>query len=1770
MMTTMLNYTILKPIYDSPNSLVYRALRNDDQQPVILKVLKADYPTPAELTRYHHEFEILSQLQLPGVIRAYELKSYQSTLLLVVEDFGGDSLKVLTQQRRLTLAELLPLLIQAADHLGQIHAADLIHQDINPNNIVCNVTTGQVKLIDFGIASRLPRENPTLKNPNQLEGTLPYLSPEQTGRMNRSLDYRTDFYSLGVTFYELLTGQLPFAAEDAMEMVHCHLAKPPVPPHQVNSLIPPVLSDLVLKLMAKNTEGRYQSAFGLKYDLEQILANLTGRTDLSGFQLAQQDISGKFHLPQQLYGRETEIQRLWQTFDRISQGTAELLLIAGYSGIGKTALVQELYKPLTAKRGHFIQGKFDQFQRNVPYSAVVNAFRHLVQQLLTAPESQLAHWRTTLQAALGSNGQVVMDVIPEVELIIGKPPAVPILPPTETQNRFNFVFQNFIKTFCAADHPLVIFLDDLQWADSASLKLLTLMMSDIPYLLLIGAYRDHEVSPVHPLMTTLEEMQKIGVTLQTLTLSPLTRPHIKQFLADTLSVAELSDLNELANLLLDKTGGNPFFLGEFVKTLYTENFLHFDYQQRRWQWDLTHIQVHNITNNVVELMMGKIQKLSAPTQHLLVRAASLGNQFDLTTLALIVGPSSEEVQRHLWEALAGGLVLSFGTNYKFVHDRVQQAAYSLIPEMERPALHWQIGQLLLNHPQTVEERLFEVVDHLNHGQFLATTLAERMQLAQLNLQAGHKAKSAMAYPASLAYLQTGQALLAQDSWQTAYSLTLPLYTELHECLFLTAQFDQADTVFQQLQTVAQSPLELAAAVLTKISQETIQGHYALAIRVGFDYCSKLGLDLSEDDLENTVKLVLDQLTTAFAERHLNSISELVDLPESTSPELIISVNIMGALLAVSFFYKPYLLNLLILKIIYLAITSGLTVKMAYPLACAMPTFILLRNDYKSGYDYGQVGLELAERFQDKSALGGVKHVFSLFILHWHEPLQHSLPMAREAFQDLVETGNLENAGHSFYQRLAALYETGENLQAVYHETQLALDFLSKTKNTHAWASFIVYKQVVLLHQGQTSHTGSFDSTEFSETDYLQDVQANAMALCYYRIYKLHLSYLFEDYDAALTQAQVAEPMRPYITGFWPVVIHNVYYSLTLCQFFTTAVTEEEKQSYLTKLEENQRQLEIWATLAPMNFQHKLALVQAERARLEGDWRAVEWYEKAIGGAGQNGFLLDEALAYELAAKFYLSHGMEKVAQTYLQEAYYRYQRWGTLAKLKHLERQYPHWLSLHRMTATPVTATFAFTVPSTTRNTTTQLTGNTDWLDLTSVMKAAQALSGEIVLENLLTKMMTILMENAGAQRGSLILESHGKLHVEAEGMVGQDQPTVLQSLPVEHRQDLSVAIIQYVARTRQSVVLNEATKDGNFTKDSYILKQRPQSVLCIPLLNQGKLTGILYLENNLTTGAFTAERVTVLNLLSTQAAIAIENARLYSDLAILNRAYERFVPREFLHFLEKDSITEVQLGDQVQKEMSILFSDIRSFTSLSEKMTPADNFKFINAYLSRMEPVIGQHHGFIDKYIGDAIMALFSGDADNAVQAGIAMLQKLAEYNQSRQRSGYVPIHIGIGINTGWLMLGTVGGPQRMDGTVISDAVNLASRIEGMTKMYGATLLITEHTYSRLRDVSQYAIREIDKVKVKGKAQPVTVYEVFDGETPAQIAVKRHTLANFEQGLRHYRSQEFSAAMTYFKQVLQMDATDQATQLYLKRSEYFQQHGVTEGWEGIAALEIK
>ncbi len=1515
MRRALANYLLTEKIYESVNSEVYRGIRESDEQNFIIKFLKQDYPTPQELTRYKQEYQILRQLNLDGVVKAYGLESYQKTLAIVLEDFGGSSLAKLSQESLLPcqvgefsqrISEFLHLAIAMTEIVGQIHAAKIIHKDINPSNIVLNPETKEVKIIDFGISTILTVENPVLKHPNVMEGTLAYISPEQTGRMNRSLDYRTDFYSLGVTFYELLTGKLPFNTPNVMELIHCQIAKKSVSPHELiaiqdNEYLPTVISDIVMKLMAKTAEERYQSAWGLKADLEECLRLWEINNSIVEFSLGSDDITDIFQIPQKLYGREREIEILWRAFEKVAAGEGsipKMMLVTGYSGIGKSALVQEIYKPITEKQGYFIFGKFNQFQRNLPYSAIVFAFQGLVKQLLTESSSQLDQWRVKLLTALGKNAGIIVDVIPEIELIIGKQPVVSPLGATESQNRFNLVFRNFVRVFCAPEHPLVIFLDDLQWVDSATLKLIELMVADddVQYLFLIGAYRDNEVNSNHLLQITLEELQKQKILISSVTLEPLNVDCVSQILSETLCSDHIS-VQPLATLVMQKTRGNPFFVNQFLKTLHLEKLINFDLDSLRWQWDFAQIEAVNITDNVVELVIYEVKRLPSPTQKILSLAACVGAFFDLDTLSIVGEQFPSTIFDCLLPAVQLGLILPLSEldtqlsiqDYKFNHDRIQQAAYALIEESQKALVHLQIGRLLLDNltSQELSERLFEVVDHFNLGRDSITNTDEKIQLARLNLQAGQKAKQATAYTAALEYLTAGIGYLQDNSWIEEYQLTFELYQEKSELEYLNGNYEQSESLIRLLLAKANSFLEKADIYNSLILLYTILGKYSEALDKGRKALKLLDIDIPEDNFVDALNIEIGE-----AKKNLDNqqIASLVDAPEMKTPEKKVAVKLFINLLTPAYFLNQHLFALIATKCSNLCFDYGAIPEAAMAYSCYGTILIWHSNESQLAYQLGLLSLKISDRFNDLAYRCRACNMLANHILPWVKHSKFSQGINDEAFKVGLESGDIQFVGFASINHIGHQIFEGKSLEDILAVLPDYILFATKPKNITVLDTLLARQLGIFNLTGRTQDKLSFHNNEITEAEYIENCQLNQnyYSLCIYYIFKSQILYLYAQYSSALIYSIEAEKILPIIRGLIPEAEHNYYSSLIMLALYPEA-TVKEQQEYWHKVESNQKQLKNWVDNCPANFLHKYLLIEAEIAKIEGkDLAAMELYDRAIASAGEYKFIQNEALSNELAAKFWLRKNKRDFARLYLKPAHYGYQLWGAKYKVEDLELEYPQLLGKVASTTTVNTQT----INKVTHNTSSNHSGI---LDLSSVIKASQALAGEIVLDKLLTKLMQILIENAGAQRGFLILKEENNWSIEVEGITDENDVVILQSIPVNSVDStqkvlLSKAIVNYVARTQENIVLNNATNEGQFIRDPYIIKNQPKSVLCTPLLNQGKPIGILYLENNLITGAFTSERVEILTILSAQAAISIESSRLYSQLEDYSYTLERKV----------------------------------------------------------------------------------------------------------------------------------------------------------------------------------------------------------------------------------------------------------------------------------------
>ena len=1489
---TIPGYQIRAAIFKGSKSVLFSGEREEDGASVVIKVPASEHPTVRDISEIRHEYEITKGLNVKGIIKTYALKKYENGVALILEDIGGQSLKDLIAAGKTSLRDFFSLAIFLAETLGELHQKNIIHKDINPNHIIVNPDTGQVRVTGFGNASVLPREDPGIVNPGLMEGTLEYMSPEQTGRMNRVLDYRTDFYSLGLTFYEMLTQKLPFQANHPLELVHCHMAMQPKPPYKIDPGIPKIVSDIVIKLITKTAEERYQSAQGLKVDLEKCQRQLETTGRVEDFPIGRHDISGKLQIAQGLYGRERETDSLLRAFERVSRGQTEMVMVSGYAGIGKTSLVKEIYKPITGRQGYFISGKFDQYKRDIPYSAIINAFKNLVNEVLTEKEEELEQWKEKILAALGPNGEIIIDVIPEIELIIGPQPPVPELEPVESQNRFNLVFRKFIQVLSQKKHPLVIFLDDLQWIDSATLKLVDLMMKDedLRYFLLIGAYRNNEVDSAHPLMIFLENSLREGALINQITLGPLLGEHVARLIADTLN-SDLASVDTLAELVVGKTEGNPFFVNQFLMTLYQEGLLAFDENKRKWTWEMSKIQTLDLTENVVDLLIGRLQRLSSETQHVLSLAACIGDFFDLAALELITGQETAELFDAIFPALNESMIIitsniqarvelagrkvERNVTFKFMHDRIQQAAYNLMDQEKRKEAHLQMGRMFLEdvEPENLEDRIFDILNHLNAGVELITLPAEKNKLAELNLIAGKKAKASKAYELAYDYLKASLDLLDKDCWEKQYDLTLNIYNQAVEAAHLSGRFEIMEALAAVVNQKALTAVDKVSVYSNRILGHFSRNELPQALSIGLEILASLGLKLPKTMSPSEIQLALDQIKGFMAGR---DVEDFLELPE------IRDKRVMGIMQILADMSLPVALEdtefYVIIVINRNQLLTNAFHKYFSPISYASLGAHLcgLFGDIETGYQIGKIALSISERLNEKSIMSRMIMAFNVLIRPFKEHLNETLEPLLEGYQIGLETGDLRYASFcAFYYCLHA-YLKGADLYwlekeiVTYHEAMRNFNqesTLSLHKLTRQSVMNLLGKsEDPCLFFGET-----YDGRSQPGSDY--DPHGR-LIFQYFHCYKLMLCFLFEDFDQAFesslkverTLGEFRSPLSPWFTIF------QFYDSLTRLAVYASE-TKAGQKGILHKVSANQKIMERWAHHAPMNFLHKYHLVEAERFRVLGQgMEAIDHYDRAIALAQRHEYPNDEALANELAAKFWLNKGKDGIARLYMEEARRMYVVWGATRKVRDMEEKYSRLLSetppeAARTAENRVSSEGYITVPA------------SESMDLFSMIKASQAISHEIELDTLLKQLMKIVIENVGAQTGFLILESNGELLLVAQSTVDNEGVLVQPPVGLEEVDYLPTAIVSYVSRTREYVVLNNAIQEGMFTGDPYVKSHRPKSILCAPILYKSTLVGVLYFENNLLSGAFTSERIEVLKLLSSQIAISIENAKLYGDL---------------------------------------------------------------------------------------------------------------------------------------------------------------------------------------------------------------------------------------------------------------------------------------------------
>ncbi|MFY1826629.1 AAA family ATPase [Myxococcus fulvus] len=1470
----LLGSASLELIHRGRRHRVYRG--RVEGRAIIVKVTAAQLPAADAIASLQHEYELLRAIALPGVVKVLELARTGAGLALAVEDAGRQDLAERIQAGPLSIGEFLEVALQVAEAVARLHEARIVHRDINPSNIVWDAEQRRATLVDLGMATTLSGLTVESASPTHLQGTLPYISPEQTGRTGRAVDARTDLYSLGATFYEMLSGAPPFAAQEPVELIHAHMARRPRPPHEVNAEVPLVLSRIVLKLLEKEPEQRYQTAEALAVDVREAKSQWAKTGTIVPFPLAYHDVPRELSIPDRLYGRERELQALQDAFVQVCEGRRALVLVTGSPGIGKSALVSHLERPVTERRGFFIAGKFDQLQRGVPYAGLTQAFRMLVRQLLTESEPALAVWRERLQAAVAPNGKVLVDVIPEVQGIIGPQPPVLELSPLESRSRFNLVFTSFLRAFARPEHPFVLFLDDLQWLDGASLQLLEQWVGDVEnrYLLLLGAYRDSEVGPEHPLARSLVELREAGMGMEEIHLGPIAREDVARLIADTLK-QEVTRARPLADLVAKKTAGNPFFVRRLLHAFHAERWIRFSPQLRSWEWDLPRLEQAPVSDNVLDLMVQAIQRLPEETRRLLEAGACIGHRFDLGQLAEVTGRARTEATRQLWPALEDGLLVPLGEAYKvprregpmdeslgdlpgmvqFVHDRVQQAAYSLLDEARRPALHLDIGRRLLRGASNgpLDERLFDIVDQLDLGEGLVRDPAEHLRLAELNLLAGRKAKASAAYQAAFHYLTVGRRHLPDAAWVEHSELTFGLQRELAECAYLTGQYAAAEALIREAMEHAPSRSVQLELYCLRALAATDTGDYARALEVGREGLCLVGLEWPREGLPEAIEAEAAAVMENVRDRR---IEDLAREPEVAEGETRVCMRLLSILGAPAYFYSDArVLQFVVMRLVNLSLRRGPSAYSAYGYTFYAALHNGRTGDYETGHAFGRLALALARRFGNRAEESRTLQVFGLIVNPWKAPLRGNVALFKEGYRAGVESGELQYAAYNLVALLINDFSLGIPLPDFHKDIEASFEFSSKHKNKTMLEFTLAFRQGVRNLTGRTRTRLSFDDDNFLEARFLDEAKDNRTAVAFYWVIRLQAAYLLGEHGIARECSRAAREVLASAMGMAIEAEHVFYTALTLAAVYETA-SEEARPALLTELEALKAQLATWARHCPENFRHKEQLVAAELARLRGEsWQALQRYTEAIEGAAREGFTQVEALANELRGRFALAHGEPRVAGLYLRAARENHVRWGASVKVRALEEAHPELVATEEKPGGKR--------PSSTRELA---------LDTLGLIKASQAISAETVPARLFERILRIVIEVAGAQKGGLLLGEAGALQVHAR-VHTEDTEASLLEVPLAQAREFPRSIARYVARLGESLVLADAAAEGPFATDEEVRALGIRSVACVPLKKQARVVGVLYLENNVMAGAFTQERVEVVQALAAQAVISLDNS---------------------------------------------------------------------------------------------------------------------------------------------------------------------------------------------------------------------------------------------------------------------------------------------------------
>jgi predicted ATPase/class 3 adenylate cyclase/GAF domain-containing protein/tRNA A-37 threonylcarbamoyl transferase component Bud32 len=1790
-------YEISEILHQGIKSNVYRATFSDGNLPVVIKSLANPYPTPLEIARLRHEFQQLQGLEFQGVPKVFGFEKNDNTYCIVLIDHQGVPVKSYVDNALLDVAGMLSIAEQLCQILAFIHSQQIIHRDIKPQNIIVSPSNGEVQIIDFELATRLM---PGIQEATGvLEGSLPYISPEQTGRMNRPVDYRSDLYSLGVTLFELTTGQLPFTANHPLEWIHAHLAQAAPDPRTFRPDLPEAIARIILKLLSKSADDRYQSAYNLQKDLKNCVAQWHQNKFIVPFEPNIADSFGLFILPSKLYGREEQLEQLSQIMNRVIEiQKPQLILVSGYSGIGKTVLIQEARKQITIAKGNFTKGKFDQLNRNIPYFGFTIAFTDLAKQLLAEKEEDLQVLKSQLLTALGANIQIINQLIPAFELIIGTHATPPQLLPEEASNRFLQTLKSFVKTLASPNRPLIIFIDDLQWADVASLTLIELLAADteLQSLGIIGSYRSNEVNDAHPLKQTLNKVKAV-LPIHEIHLANLEESDILELLLDAFK-RPVKDTMGMAKLLYTKTQGNPFFLTQSLLNLKVEGQIKFDTAKGHWDWKQEELDKMNITDNVVELMVSKIQKLSPQGQQSLKLAACIGNEFSLHLLSCIA--NNDELIA-LKQPLEMGLISALDENYvllsdaqqfhdnllnqyfsnhetlndakfRFLHDRVQQAAYSLMTEEERKEIHLKLGQNLSRNSDAegITEQIFTICNHLNKGKEYITTSAERLKLAALNLQAGNKAREATAFVQALEYISTGIELLDPSAIETNYNLWKGLHHEVAQCFYLTGDIQNAKAEYEQLLLHSQSKLDKLVVYRSLVDMYSSRGMHKEVTETVAAALQLFNINIPTRPFESKLRIMSSIAEIKWKLRN-KSMDDLIHGRRCTDLDHIKLAELLLEAGPSIFLSNQDLFAWLVLFEVRFALKLGHTP--SSPLGFTGYGMIMNRafGDVEIAFKMAAMGERLNESLGSVFPYHKLKFVQLNFIKHYRNDVNTYLEDFYKLGKMALADGDYLYLGLNYYDIICYRSAMGQPIEEILQESGSHLKHLAKLNNQNGYDLLLCRYQSLLALSGKPIlpwEAGMPDATIDSKLNrFKKELAFTNLTELYIYIYQTN--YLLNLNEQNLTSHLLDSiEYLSYLDGSYSYVDLALFHALVILKTYPSqskAIQQKFRKIVLNHL----KTLKNRSLQGSVNYLGYCHLVQAVNYLIIGrPNRALQLLESIVSDLEKRNLHHLSAIAKELIGKIYLERKQNKIALVYIEESAYDYLQWGASAKVKLMIDEYPS-LILRKGNELNF-------LMSQNNSETSHFFDSKYGLDLTSLMKSAATISGEILLNKLLPSMISIVVENAGAEVGYLILKNENDLVLAVKRSVLSAEAEFMHNLPLNECNEVAQSVVQYSHRSHDTLLLDHAYHDERFKNDAHISANKLKSILCIPILHQGNFRGAIYLENNLITYAFSAERVSVMNILSAQIAVALDNALLYRNLeeslnnqVTLTEAYSRFTPNEYLRFLGHTSILDVKLGDYRSEKMTVLFCDIRAYTSIAELFTAEENFKFLSAYLEKMTEIITSHNGMVNQLLGDGILAFFNVTKD-ALEASIEMQVFLQNYQVENLHGAPINIKAGIGMHSGEVIIGIMGNAKRMDTGIVSDTVNAASRIEGLTKHFGVNILLSETLIEQLDCKPAEQFRFIGRVQVKGKNQHIGLYECFDGDLPELKAQKKANLKAYHQALDLYLNQQFSEASLNFAELLEENPRDSVLLYYKSKLDTLLLNGVPENWSPIEAIEIK